>query len=149
MQQTGHLLDFWARSYDQFGGRCTCCLVAARKLQKTPRMLHKDDLWPAIVSARFHTYLGRMFLLYIHMYRTIWNKVDWRIFRTTSCHFLHHSVWVNGGILIQPLCCIFFWGCLRSRFIGSQSVLLVYWFQVVFVGSLRVWLDKSSIQDAS
>jgi hypothetical protein len=37
MQQTGHLLDFWARSYDQFGGRCTCCLVAARELQKTPQ----------------------------------------------------------------------------------------------------------------
>jgi hypothetical protein len=35
-----------------------------------------------------------------------------------------------------------------GRFIGSQLVLLVHWFQVVLVGSLRVWLGESSIQVA-
>jgi hypothetical protein len=43
----------------------------ARELQKTPEMLHQDDLSPTIISARFHTYLGGMFLVYIPMCSTI------------------------------------------------------------------------------
>jgi hypothetical protein len=71
MQQAGHLWDFRARSYGQFGGSCTGYLVAMRELQKTPQMLHEDDMSPTIISARFHTYLGEMFLVYISMYSTI------------------------------------------------------------------------------
>jgi hypothetical protein len=71
MQQTEHLLDFRARSYDQFGGSCTCYLVVARELQKTPHMLHQDDLSYAVISDCFYNYLGGMFLIYISMYSTI------------------------------------------------------------------------------
>jgi predicted membrane protein len=35
-----------------------------------------------------------------------------------------------------------------GRFIGSQLVLSVHWFQVVLVGSLRVLLGESSIEVA-
>jgi hypothetical protein len=108
MQQMGHLLDFWDRSFDQFGERCTDCFMAAQELQKTPQMFHQDDLSPTIISAPFYTYLGGMFVVYIPLYPTIWNKFDWRIFRIASWHLLHHSVWVYGGILIHPLHCIFF-----------------------------------------
>jgi hypothetical protein len=64
MQQTGHLLYFRARSYDQFGGLLS-------RPQKTPQMLHQDDLSPVVISAHFYTYLGGMFLVYIPMYYTI------------------------------------------------------------------------------
>jgi hypothetical protein len=107
MQQKGHLLGFQARSYDQFRGSYTCCLVAERELQKTPQMFHQDNLSHAIISTRFYTYLGEMFLLYIPMYSTIWEMIDKSIFRT-AWWLLHHSVWVYEGILIHPLCCIFF-----------------------------------------
>jgi hypothetical protein len=43
---------------------------AARELQKTPQMLHQDDLSHDVISARFYTYLGGMFLVYISMYST-------------------------------------------------------------------------------
>jgi hypothetical protein len=80
-------------------------------LHKNCRRLHKCSTkmtFHLLLLVPFHTYLGGMFLVYIPMYSTIWNKVDWRIFRTASWHLLHHSVWVYGGILIHPLCCIFF-----------------------------------------
>jgi hypothetical protein len=51
-------------------------LGAARELQRTPQMLHQDDLSPIIISAHFHTYLEGMFLIYITMYATIRNMVD-------------------------------------------------------------------------
>jgi hypothetical protein len=76
MQQIGHLLEFPTRSYDQFSESYTCCLVAARELQKTLQMLHQDDVSPVVISAHFHTYLGEMFLLYISMYSTIQNMID-------------------------------------------------------------------------
>jgi hypothetical protein len=107
MQKMRHLLDFRARSYDQFGGSCTCCLVAAWELQKTPQMLYQDDFSYAVISACFYTCLGGMFLVFIPIYSTIWEMIDKRIFRTASWHLLHHSVWVYGGILIHHLCCIF------------------------------------------
>jgi hypothetical protein len=48
---------------------------AALELQKTPQMLHQDDLSHAVISAHFYTYLGGMFLVYIPMYSTIWEKI--------------------------------------------------------------------------
>jgi hypothetical protein len=59
-------ISFGLLSYDQFGESCTYCLVVVRELQKTQQMLHEHDLSPTIISARFHTYQGGMFLVYIY-----------------------------------------------------------------------------------
>jgi hypothetical protein len=143
MQQTWHLLDFWARSYDQFGGICTCCLVAEQELQKTPQMLHQDDLSHAIISARFHTYQEGMFLVHTTMYSTIWKTDDWRFFWIASWYLLHHSMWVYRGILIHPFCCILFlrlymWP-LHWLWIGAPGQLIpdcVGWFFESVVGRI-------------
>jgi hypothetical protein len=141
MQQMRRLLDFRDRRYEQFGGSCTSYLMAAWELQKTIQILYQDDPSFAIFSARFHTYLGGMFLVYILIYFTIWNKDDWRTFRTTSWHLLHRSVWVYGGILIHFLCCIFFLKLymrpLHQLPIGTSSPLIsgcVDWFFESVVG---------------
>jgi hypothetical protein len=42
-------------------------LGATRELQKTPQMLHQDDISTTIISAHFHTYIGEMFLVYAHV----------------------------------------------------------------------------------
>jgi hypothetical protein len=105
-------------------------------------MFHQDDLSRAVISAHFYTYLRGMFLVYIPMYSTIWEKIDQSIFRTAWC-LLHHSVWVYGGILVHPLCCIFFLKLytrsLHRLPIGAPGLLIpgcVSWFFESVVGQI-------------